>query len=152
MNYNRQSNVQTSAKSAVNSLFSSARFSHLTSDTINERFLEIKKNLPKGTPRHISAFLDGMREVHNDRLMRDELEFCYLVTGQTENKKGKMLTFENHLVTTDRKSGSYYEAVGIQPSELQKISVSSGFYYKGTRDIYFSTPNAYYAKLYNRAG
>jgi hypothetical protein len=82
-----------------------------------------------------------MREVLNETLMREHLEFCYIVTGQTENKEGKMLTFDNHIVTTDRKSGSYYEAVGIQPSELQKISVSSGFYYKGTRDEYFVTPS-----------
>ena len=139
MNTSRQTTVQMYAKSAINSLFSSARFSHLSSEKINDKFLEIKKDLPKGTPRHIRAFLDGMRDVHSEYLMRECLEFCYMVTGTTRSQKGRVLVFHNDIVSTVRKSPRYYEAFQIQPSELQKISVSSGFYYIDTKDPYFVT-------------
>lgn len=139
MNIDRKMRIETMAKSAVNSIYSSARFSHLSSDIIDTRFREVIARLPKGTPRHIRAYLDGMRDVHSSNLMAHDLEFCYLVDGETKDKDGNLVVFEKELVSVDRSSKRYYEALGIQPSELQKISLSSGFYYKGSADVYFAS-------------
>jgi hypothetical protein len=123
MNIDRAIKVKAQAVSNVFGIFSSARIYKSTSTEINDRFLNLKKSLPKGTPQWITHFLDGMREVLVANLYFDALEFCYLVDGK--------------LYSTSKESDRYYGKHEITPEELHNRQESSGHYWIDTNKVFF---------------
>jgi hypothetical protein len=124
MNIDRANKIKSQAVSNVFGIFSSARIYKSTSTEINDRFLNLKKSLPKGTPQWVSTFLDGMREVLVANLYADALEFCYVVKGK--------------IYSVNKESDRYYEKHGITPEQLNNLQESSGHYWIDTEKAFFS--------------
>lgn len=139
MDLNRVFRIQEKAIDAMFSIFSSAISFKLKSHEITEKIVELKKSLPKRTPYYVTTFLDGMHETFHQDLYRNHLEFCYTVSGKVLDDSGNMVILENEIVSTHKDTGRYYEDIGIKPSELQKMSTSSGHYWKETDKPFFVT-------------
>jgi hypothetical protein len=126
MKISRALDIRDKMKNAVYSAFSSAKHCKSTAKELNDRLLDSWNSNQKGIPYWVFSYLEGMREVLQNDLYQNHLEFCYTLNGT--------------LYSIRKESDYYYEKHNIDPEQLSKKSTMSGHYWIDTDKPFFVSP------------
>lgn len=120
-------------KTRVNELFrmgvsckwSQEQFGEHTQSRIYEE-LHRKHGTKNVYSLYMRGYVWGMMEIHRDRIMREEVEFCYLVDG---------VLYSTLKETEKRKTDDLYKT----HDSLYRVlpDMPSGFIWRGTDKVYF---------------
>ena len=123
MKIERALKIRDRAKTRIYDSYHLGRISRLTSERINSYVINIKSEMPKGTPQWVKSFIDGMVEVLNSDLYFNHLEFCYMVDGK--------------LLSVNKDSKRHYSKAKITPKQLHDRATLSGHYWRDSDRPYY---------------
>lgn len=103
MRYSQVIKARNDAKTRLRDLYSMAQHFGMSSETIDSRYATILGQMPKGTPWHAKAYLEGYRQALNDKLYETTLIYGGWING---------VFYSTHSSRPD-----YYERHGISPCE-----------------------------------
>lgn len=100
-------------------LYSAATHHGATSESLNQGYAEIRRDLG-AVPHWVISYLDGWRDALTEEIYRKHLAFGGYVDGR--------------FYTTHSARPDYYQKQGIQPSDLHKVATRTGHYWVTTAE------------------
>lgn len=130
--------TQAQFKTRIAECFNITKLSRMNQEYLNERLNkfvrhEVARKVGTVKPRmvyslHTQGFVSGVIQVYSDCLFQKDLEFCYKVDG---------VLYSTHKESVHRSTEEFYQRKAGH--ELGKQGVFSGFYWKGTDQLYFGS-------------